>query len=774
MDAIMPAAARPPLSPLLSIPFSKSKPFLTLPPPPLDPKPKTLAQTQQLHAQTLKAQAQPTLPLLNLLISSYIKHNQPTTALNLYAQIRRTQSHLDTFTIPSILKACAQLDDIDTGREIHGFVLKTGLDWDVFVHNSLIQMYAECGSIGNAAKMFDEMPERDVVSYSTMIRSYGRVKSFDEALGVVREMMGLGLRPSDVTMINMISLFADIGELRIGWPMHGYLIKNSFDGLPSVNAGSCLIDMYVKCGSVERARVVFDCMSERSTASWSALIAGYIRCQELESGMELFARMQRENVAPNVITMLSWVIECGIIRELALGKWLHAHMLRNGFQIPMNLGTALIDMYCKCGDINSARAFFDRMGERDIMTWTAMIMGYSQANCFDEAFELFGKMKDFKIRPNEMTVVNLLSLCAEAGALDRARWIHGLIDKRGIQIDVVLATSLVDTYAKCGDVEASYRVFEETRERDVCMWNAMINGLAMNGFGNEVLELFYRMEIEGVVKPNDITFIGVLRACSHSGLVAKGKQLFKRMACDFGLTPKVEHYGCMVDLLGRAGLLEEAQEMVKEMPMEPNVIVWGSLLAACKVHKNSELGEEAAQELLRLEPSNTGYNVLLSNIYALQKKWSSVAKLRTSMKDTGTRKVPGISSIELNGSVHEFITGDKSHSEIQRIYGMVDEMKRKLKLAGHVVDTSTVLLNVDEEEKENTLNYHSEKLAMAFGLISTAPGTPLRIVKNLRVCDDCHAATKLLSKIYGREIIVRDRNRFHHFSGGSCSCRDYW
>lgn len=250
--------------------------------------------------------------------------------------------------------------------------------------------------------------------------------------------------------------------------------------------------------------------------------------------------------------------------------------------------------------------------------------------------------------------------------------------------------------------------------------------------------------------------------------------MFHRMACDFGLDPKVEHYGCMVDLLGRAGLLEAALEMVAGMPVAPNIVVWGALLAACKVHKNPEIGDVAARELLKLEPRSTGYNVLISNLYASEKRWKDVAELRTTMKDSGIRKVPGMSSTELNGVVHDFVTGDLLHPETKKIYMMVDEMQRKLKQAGHQVDTSVVLLNVDDEEKENALNYHSEKLAMAFGLISTAPGTPLRIVKNLRVCDDCHAATKLLSKIYDRVIIVRDRNRFHRFSKGSCSCKDYW
>jgi pentatricopeptide repeat protein len=246
------------------------------------------------------------------------------------------------------------------------------------------------------------------------------------------------------------------------------------------------------------------------------------------------------------------------------------------------------------------------------------------------------------------------------------------------------------------------------------------------------------------------------------------------MIHDFGLVPKVEHYGCMVDLLGRAGLLDEAYKMIESMPVKPNIAIWGAMLAACKIHKNSNMGELAARELLALEPQNCGYKVLMSNIYAAANRWNDVAGMRKAVKDTGIKKEPGMSSIEVNGLVHDFKMGDRAHPLIEKISEMLAEMSKKLKEAGYLPDTSVVLHNIDEEEKETALNYHSEKLAMAFGLISTAPGTPIRVVKNLRICDDCHTVTKLLSKIYKRVIIVRDRNRFHHFREGSCSCGGYW
>ncbi|XP_028777041.1 pentatricopeptide repeat-containing protein At1g08070, chloroplastic-like [Neltuma alba] len=483
--------------------------------------------------------------------------------------------------------------------------------------------------------------------------------------------------------------------------------------------------------------------------------------------------MLKEGLFPNEITMLSFYKECGFIGALGLGKWLHAFTLRNGFNISLVLATGLIDMYGKCGDFRSARSVFDSIADKDLTMWTALISAYAQTNCIDQAFDAFVQMTSCGIRPNEVTMSNLLLLCAKAGALEMGKWVHAYMDKQEIKVDRILETSLVDMYAKCGDVDAAYQLFTKTTDRDMPMWNTMISGFAMHGHGKEALELLTEMERLGVI-PSDTTFVGVLHACSHAGLVMEGKKLFQKMVHEYNLVPKVQHYGCMVDLLGRAGLLDEAKELINSMPMRPNMVVLGSLLAACKVHKNLKIGEWAAKQFLSLEPDKCGYNVLMSNIYAAEKRWDDVAGIRRAMKDVGLRKEPGTTSIEVNGSVHDFVMGDKAHPEAEKIYEMIAEMREKLENAGYTPDTSSVLQDIDGEEKETALNYHSEKLAMAFGLISTAPRTPIRIVKNLRICNDCHTATKLLSKIYGRVIVVRDRNRFHHFKEGSCSCMDYW
>ncbi|XVE62773.1 hypothetical protein DITRI_Ditri06bG0146600 [Diplodiscus trichospermus] len=749
--------------------YQQQMPFHILPEQP------TLEQTRKIHALMVKTHFNQTnfspSAQLNFLITSYTKNNQPHNALDIYAYLRRIDYEIDNFMVPAVLKACSVVSLTQLGKEIHGFAVKNGLVEDVFVSNALIQMYSECESVVSARLLFDNMDERDVVSWSTMIRSYVRRKLYGEAMGIIRKMQILQVEFNEAAMISVVNLLAELKHSRMGKAMHAYVTRNLEK--MGIHLTTAFIDMYAKSGNLASARLLFDGLNQKSIVSWTAMIAGYIHCNKLEEGVKLFARMIEERTKPNEITLLSLVVECGFVRALELGKQVHAYILRNRICVSLALATALVDMYGKCGEIGNAKAVFDTVKNKDVMTWTAMIAAYAQAHCIDQAFDLFVKMRDNGVKPNQVTVATMLSLCAEAGALDTGKWIHTYVDRQVVEMDIILKTALLEMYAKCGDIDGAWGLFRESKDKDIGLWNAMMAGFGMHGCGKKALELFSEMEIIGAT-PNDFTFIGLLHACSHAGLVEEGKLLFEKMVHDFGLVPKIEHYGCMVDLLGRAGLLDEAYETIKSMPIKANTIIWSALLAACKLHKNTVLGEMAARQLVYLEPQNCGYNVSMSNMYAVANRWNDVAEVRKAMKNRGMKKEPGLSSIEANGYVHEFIMGDKEHPQIVKINDMVSEMGMKLKEAGYMADTSDVLQNIDEEEKETALNYHSEKLAMAFGLISTAPGTPIRIVKNLRVCKDCHTATKLLSKIYQRDIIVRDRKRFHHFREGTCSCGDYW
>lgn len=418
---------------------------------------------------------------------------------------------------------------------------------------------------------------------------------------------------------------------------------------------------------------------------------------------------------------------------------------------------------------------FDGMTERDCVCWNAMIDGYAKHGRPDEAMGLFRAMLRSGFKADEVTVVTVLSAVAQLGSLESGKWVHSYVEnhRRNIGFSVRVGTALVDMYYKCGSLEDACLVFDKMPEKDVVAWNSMIAGYAMHGHSQKALELFYKLR-NTKLKPTDITFIGVLNACSHAGLVQKGRELFNLMQNEYKIEPKIEHYGCMVDLLGRAGLVDEAYQLVQKMRIKPDLVMWGSLLASCRLHKKMALGERIANFLLGNGQADSGTYTLLSNIYAVVGNWSEVNRVRALMRENGVQKEPGCSSIEVDYKVHEFVVSDMRHPKSEEIYSMLDELNGLLKAHGYKPQTELVLHDLEEAEKERAIGVHSERLAIAFGLISTKPGTAIKIVKNLRVCMDCHNVTKLISKITGRKIVVRDRNRFHHFVDGSCSCGDYW
>ncbi|KAB2080212.1 hypothetical protein ES319_A05G055900v1 [Gossypium barbadense] len=411
--------------------------------------------------------------------------------------------------------------------------------------------------------------------------------------------------------------------------------------------------------------------------------------------------------------------------------------------------------------------------KNDSVPWSAMIGGYVRLGRSNDAVDLFRQMQIQGVCPDEITMVAVLCACTDLGALELGRWVESLIEKRKLNKSVELNNALIDMFAKCGDVDKALKLFRTMNERSIVSWTSVIVGLAMHGRGLQAVSLFQEMIRDGV-EPDGVVFIGLLSACSHSGFVGEGKEFFDLMKKEFAILPKIEHYGCMVDMLCRAGHVREAVEFVQKMPIEPNSIIWRTLVNACRTHSELKLGESLAKQLIQNEPTLEANYVLLSNIYAKMSHWEEKTKAREVMDKKGMRKIPGSTMIELNNKIYRFVAGDMSHNQFKEIFEMVDEMGREMKRAGYVPSTSEVMLDIDEEDKEDNLNRHSEKLAIAFALMNTPPGTPIRIVKNLRVCNDCHSATKFISKIYNREIIARDRSRFHHFKDGLCSCKDFW
>jgi pentatricopeptide repeat protein len=537
--------------------------------------------------------------------------------LQLYRSLLRSgTARPDHLTFPFLLKACSRTKDPACGAAVLSHVLRLGLGADVFVLNAAMHFLAASGSVVHARRLFDESPIRDVVSWNTLIGGYVRRGLPREALEVFWRMVeGKSVRPDEVTMIGAVSGCAQLQDLELGKRLHGYVESNGVRC--TVKLMNAVMDMYVKCGSLDLAKSVFERIETKTIVSWTTMLVGHTRL----------------------------------------------------------------------GMMDDARKLFDDMPERDVFPWNALMAGYVQHKQGKEAIALFHEMQDARVNPNEITMVNLLSACSQLGALEMGMWVHHYIDRHRLSLSVALGTSLVDMYAKCGNIRKAVFVFKEIPEKNALTWTAMICGLANHGHADEAIEHFQRM-IELGLLPDEITFIGVLSACCHAGLVDDGQEFFSLMTSKYHLERKMKHYSCMVDMLGRAGHLDEAEELVNSMPMDPDAVVWGALFFACRMHGNITLGEKAAMKLVELDPSDSGIYVLLATMYAEANMRKKADNVRVMMRHLGVEKVPGCSCIELNGVVHEFIVKDKSHADTCAIYDCLHEITLQMRFTSSMLNIS--------------------------------------------------------------------------------------
>ncbi|XP_072954607.1 pentatricopeptide repeat-containing protein ELI1, chloroplastic-like [Typha angustifolia] len=485
------------------------------------------------------------------------------------------------------------------------------------------------------------------------------------------------------------------------------------------------------------------------------------------------SRRQVISVRPNAFTFTFVLSACAGAQAATDGRRIHGDVVRFGCEENVFVATALVDMYGKCGEIGSAEEMFDGMPERGTAGFNAMISGYVMNGKCEKAIFVFSQMLEAGVQYDAMTMVSILQACASLGALQKGRWVHEQIMRTRMEINMHVGSALISMYARCGSIKESREIFDAMPKADTISWTAIICGYGMHGLAEDAESLFIQM-VESGLSPDSVTFIGVLSGFSHKRMVDKGHQYFQKMTDEYHIKPTLEHYSCMVDMLGRAGRLNEAEEFVGKMDMEPDAGLWGGLLNACKIYMNVEMGERVLEKVLRIDPGNAGWYVLMSNIYATSRCWDGVARMRLLMKGRKVQKHPGCSSIEIGGQIHTFLVFDKSHPKSDHIYKLIMDLEERMRAEGYIPETNCVLANVDEKAKEDMLCGHSERLAIAFGILSTAEGEVLRVIKNLRVCVDCHTATKFISKIVKREIIVRDSKRFHHFRDGVCSCGDYW
>ncbi|KAM0985101.1 hypothetical protein ACFX13_012635 [Malus domestica] len=651
-------------------------------------------------------------------------------------RINQTQTDYE-LALVSALKSCSSLAASFQGQQIHSLVLKSGLDSNNFIKNSLINTYAKCGFIADAESLFDscskldpvscnimvagyvksgrlesarqvfeKMPEKGCVSYTTMIMGLAQNQCWTEAIEVFRDMRSAGVIPNEVTMATVISTYSHLGSIWNSRMLHALVIKLQLEGFVLVSTNllhmywgcssvcdarsvfsempernivswNVMLNGYAKAGLIDLARELFDNIHAKDVVSWGTMIDGYVQVEWLSEALMMYQAMLRTGLGPNDVMLVDLISACGRSEAVHEGQQLHGTIVKEGFDCYDFIQATIINFYAGCGDMNLARrqfqkgikehvassnaliagyirngminqaiSLFNEMPEKDVFSWSSMISGYAQSDQPELALELLQRMVATGIQPNEITMVSVLSGIATLGTLKEARWAHEYIIENSIPLNDNLSAALIDMYAKCGSINTALEVFYQIRDKTstISPWNAIVCGLAMHGHAKLSLEMFSDLQKRNI-KLNSITFIGVLSACCHAGFVETGERYFKSMKNVYNVEPNIKHYGCMVDLLGRAGRVGDAEKMIRSMPMKADVVIWGTLLAACRTHGNLEIGEMAAKSLTRLQPSHGPVRVLLSNLYADAGKWEKAFSERRAMQSLKLERSPGHSDV---------------------------------------------------------------------------------------------------------------------------------
>lgn len=713
--------------------------------------------------------------LWNRLIALYVEKKLHSESLQLYNEMHYFGISGDPITISKVLHACGKVEALREGEAIHARAIKSGLSYNPLVSNSLVTMYSKNFSIDDARKVFELIEDKSVVSWNSIISSCSQNGFLDEASELLHRMIETGLKPDLVTwncilsgyshnghdhkvfkvlrtivgkgfrvrsntISSVLRSISNSGLLRYGKEIHGYVVRHGF--MSDMFIGTSLVDVYMKCGSLNSSQRMFDSMEKRNVLTWNALISGYVQAAQLEKALELVRKMEDKGFKPNLST------------------W-----------------NALISGYSTQGLSKQAMILIRRIKsdgiKPNVISWTSLISGFCQKGEYGEALYFLSEMLKEGIEPNSTTVSVVLGACAAVPLLTKGMELHCFAIRRVFDTHTYVGTALVDMYSKSGSLRDAQSVFKRISNKNAVSWNVMIMGFASHGHGQESIRLFEEMLKSGLL-PNSVTFTALLSGCRHSGLIDEGWKYFNQMQSTYNISPTVEHYTCMIDLLSKKGYLDEAMDLIDKMPMEPDASVWGAILNGSKIHKNLELAETAASKLYRLEPHNPAIYFMMISMYANENRWDEVEDIKMTMSALGLKSRYGWSWIEINKRVHMFDVEGSAHPEMGEIKHKLHRFVHEIGKMGYVPDTSVVSQNVEFDEKVQLLMGHTEKLAVTYGLVRTNSTRPIRVVKSTRVCSDCHIWAKYLSRLCDRQIFIRDSVRFHHFVNGECSCKDYW
>nr|XP_043625876.1 putative pentatricopeptide repeat-containing protein At1g68930 [Erigeron canadensis] len=734
------------------------------------------------------------------LLKLYCETHNQFQVKKLHCYIIKTLFDTETFLLNNLISSYCKLGNINYARKVFDEIPQPNL----FSWNNILSAYSKSGNLLEMEKILNIMPRRDGVSWNSVISGYASFGTYGKAVEAYKMMLKeeRGVSLNRITFSTMLILSSNNGLVDLGKQIHGQVVSYGFESY--VFVGSPLVEMYCKAGIVNDARRVFDGLPEKNVVMYNTMIMGLLRCGMVKASEELFGSMNEkdsitwttmvtgftqnglERKAINIFremrmqgmgidqfTLGSILMACSAITALKEGSQIHAYITRNDLMDNIYVGSSLVDMYLKCKHVNYAEMVFNRMSFKNIVSWTAMIVGYGQNGHSEEALRVYVDMQRNGVEPDEYTLGSVISSSANLASLEEGAQFHGQAVVSGLISFITVSNALVTFYGKCGTVEKSSQLFDEMKIKDEVSYTALITGYSQFGEANKTINLFNQM-LASQLRPDGVTFIGVLSACSRAGLVEQGRGYFKSMVEEHGIVPVSDHYSCMIDLFSRAGKLEDAKCFINDMPFSPDAFGWTTLLSSCRSHGNLEIGKWAAKSLQELEPQNPASYVLLTKLYSSKKEWDEVAQLRTEMKHNNIRKEQGLSWIKYKNKVHVFSADDRSSPYSDMIYDELEKLNAKMILAGFEHDMKSAHHNVEDSEKVSMLNHHSEKLAIAFGLIFIPQNIPIRVVKNLRVCGDCHAATKCISKLTNREILVRDGARYHLFKNGTCSCGDFW
>lgn len=627
------------------------------------------------------------MPVKNLvswsaLIAGYVQSDKLIEAIYIFKEMQRAGIGVSQSTYASVLRSCAGLSALGLGSQFHGHALKSNFGADIIVATATLDMYAKCERLCDAQKLFNVMPKRSLQSYNAIIVGYSQCDMGTEALLFFQLLQRSGLGFDEISLSGALSACGIIKGLLEGLQVHAITIKSTCSSICVENA---ILDMYGKCGAIKEACCVFDEMERRDAVSWNAIIAAHEQNEDEERTLELFTLMVLSGMEPDEFTYGSVLKACASCQALSCGVEIHNRIIKLGIWVDLFVGSALIDMYSKCAVMDEAEKIHSRLEEKTTVSWNTIISGFALQNQSEEAQKYFSSMLKTGAGPDNFTYATILDTCANLATISLGKQIHALILKLKLQEDVYICSTLVDMYSKCGNLKDSCLMFEKAPNRDFVTWNAMISGYSQHGHGEEALKIFERMQCHNV-KPNLATFVSVLRACAHMGLLERGLEYFEMMVTEYRFDPQLEHYCCMVDILGRSGRVNEALQLIYQMPFEADAVIWRTLLSACSTHGNVEVAERAASHVLQLDPEDSSTYVLLSNIYANTGKWEEVSEMRKVMRCNKLRKEPGCSWIQVKDEVHMFLVGDKAHPRGEEIYEMLDflicEMRALVYMAG--------------------------------------------------------------------------------------------